>query len=568
MDEQRPPIPTDPAPVICSAAPAPAPERGDGSSGSTMTDEQSRSSPSTIMSAEDSRKMILKSYEASGVDLPLTQLETVLDKEISPKDFGANKGPRFRKFLDKASSAIITNQRKDKDADAAPDDEWISDSIDEDDNNDNDEKFDDEEFRNKSTGNNKDIADFDTNSAKTPDSNKDNKSRAQMMPVSNYPVDNNKNDTNTAQTKGEEGQIPVTTAANTSVGTTGDMPFAFCCPESSPYPMSNNDDKYVISNLQLPPAEDEFDDEYQNSRRVALMDVEDSMIDTTLTMERSPLSGRNQFSKGGKHGMFTHFRGSRRFRIALGFCCALHLILIGLIITFVMTMGKEDAAITQDQAAISSSTSTSSSINTADMISSTDLAQEQQQMDADSGAETTTSVVTEEEEITSSNMAPDSGAETTTSVVTEEEKITSSNMAPTPTISTVLDQEEVESEETECVDKLELSLDCFGRGSDVLVYFNVCTPQSGDWVALYDISSDPQNLFDDNSVSWLYTCGDRRCTETIQTEVLSFSRVTDVAPAGRYRAYLIRNGEATSFSSFASSPEFRIVDNSNTECPV
>ena len=80
MDEERPPIPTDPAPVICSAAPAP--ERGDGSSGSTMTDEQSRSSPSTIMSAEDSRKMILKSYEASGVDLPLTQLETVLDKEI------------------------------------------------------------------------------------------------------------------------------------------------------------------------------------------------------------------------------------------------------------------------------------------------------------------------------------------------------------------------------------------------------------------------------------------------------------------------------------------------------
>jgi hypothetical protein len=174
------------------------------------------------------------------------------------------------------------------------------------------------------------------------------------------------------------------------------------------------------------------------------------------------------------------------------------------------------------------------------MISSTDLVQKPQ-LDVDSAGTTTSVVVTEEVQTTSSNKA---------------------------VVSTEISSAESESEESECVDRLELSLDCFGRGSEVLVYFNVCTPQPGDWVAMYDISHDPENLLDDDSVSWLYTCGDRRCTETVQTEVLSFSRVTDVARAGTYRAYLIRNGEASSFSSFASSPDFRIVDNPNTECPV
>lgn len=530
MDEQHPPMPTNPAPVLGTTATPDHAQRANGSSSTLMTDEQSRGtstgSPSTIMSAEDSRKMILNSYEAAGVDLPLTQLETVLDKEISPNDFGANKGPRFRKFLDKASSAMINNQARKADADV-PDDELISDSVDEDDdgnddnNNDNEETF-DNEFSNKSTGN-------------------DNNSNADAPATTATTVG-----TNTAPQSSQEegGHIPVSTAATAAVNTSADgttgMPFEFCCPESSPCPMTNDDDKYVISNLQLPPAEDSFDDEYQNSRRVALMDVEDSMIDTTLTMEKSPLSG-GQFSKGGgKHGMFTHFRGSRRFRMALFFCCALHLILIGLIITFVMTMDNEEAAITQDQAAAAAISSSSSSINTVDMISSTDLVQKPQ-LDVDSAGTTTSVVVTEEVQTTSSNKA---------------------------VVSTEISSAESESEESECVDRLELSLDCFGRGSEVLVYFNVCTPQPGDWVAMYDISHDPENLLDDDSVSWLYTCGDRRCTETVQTEVLSFSRVTDVARAGTYRAYLIRNGEGSSFSSFASSPDFHIVDNPNTECPV
>merc|ERR1711933_79493 len=107
---------------------------------------------------------------------------------------------------------------------------------------------------------------------------------------------------------------------------------------------------------------------------------------------------------------------------------------------------------------------------------------------------------------------------------------------------------------------------CVGEGSELLVYFESCTPRVGDWVAMYESSANPKFLLDSESVGWLYTCGDRFCEEAVEKETLSFTRATGRAGVGTYRFHLIREGEGPLYSSIASSSEFQIVANANTSC--
>jgi len=568
MDGQQPPVldpsPDDDSKFITSMS---------------MTDQSRRS----VMSAgRDSRKMILNSYEQAGVDLPLTQLETILDREVLVDSFGARQsggGPRFRKLLGRASSAI--NQRKDKDPIMVPDDESIGDiNGDDDDDKFNDDKFDDDEFDDELVCNA--AKNSDNNSAVTPDTRTEGQTQP-MMPVSNY-IDVPKTTTtkmNDTYAQGQ-GQIPVSagtgTSATNATTTTpitpatpssyshgaGTAPFDLCCPESTS--SQKKDNKYVVSNLQLAEG---FDDEYHghhaigNGRSFALMDLEESMVDTTFTVEKSTTNHeRNKHHPGkGKHGMISHFRGSRRFRISLIICCLLHLILVSLIITFVMTMDNDtvtngyeaDASITTpDQATTSSSPNTTDMIASMDLVTSNTLFPDDQQID-DPPAVTT-----------SATAEKVSSTQDSTTVIDQE---VSTEVVNDPSLSTVNStaavaaaESEREPESESCVDKLELSLNCFGRDSEVLVFFQSCTPQPGDWVAIYDISHDPENLLDSDSIAWLYTCGNRRCNEPIQNEVLPFSRVAERVPAGRYRAYLIRNGRGPFYSSFASSPDFQVAE--------
>jgi len=544
----------------------------------------SSSMPDQSLSAgRDSRKMILNSYEQAGVDLPLTQLETILDREVLADSFSARQscgGPRFRKLLGRASSVI--NQRKDKDSLMVQDDELIcGGGLICDNDDDGDDNFDDEVVCNTAQNN-------DNDSAVTPDKKYEDQSQP-MMPVSTY-IDVPTTTTTKMNDINAQGQGRIQVSTGTGTGTaasngattttttttitpatslpyspvTGTTPFDFCCPESTS--SQKKDDKYVVSNLQLAEG---FDDEYHNhhaignGRSIALMDLEESM-DTTFTVEKSTTHHeRNKHHPGkGKHGMIRHFRGSRRFRIALFICCLLHLILVSLIITFVMTMDNDtvtngyeaDASIIPpDQATPSSSPNSTDMIASVDLIASNTLFPDDQQMD-DPPAVTTSA--TAEKVNSTQNSTTVIDQEVSTEVVNDPSSyIDSSATAATTTTATVS-----ESESESCVDKLELSLNCFDRDSEVLVFFQSCTPQPGDWVAIYDISHDPENLLDSDSIAWLYTCGNRRCNEPIQNEVLPFSRVADRVPAGRYRAYLIRNGRGPVYSSFASSPDFRVAE--------
>ena len=149
--------------------------------------------------------------------------------------------------------------------------------------------------------------------------------------------------------------------------------------------------------------------------------------------------------------------------------------------------------------------------------------------------------------------------------------------------STTIESNEDTTTTSSCVDTVEVSLECYGRNSgEVLLYFQSCRPQPGDWVGIHEIPS-PQDEsvegFDASSiVTWSYTCGTQRCYTTgepgqppqpppPQNGVLPFPNFTEQVATGTYRADLMRiSGTGPMYSPVASSPTFRIVENPNTDC--
>lgn len=121
----------------------------------------------------------------------------------------------------------------------------------------------------------------------------------------------------------------------------------------------------------------------------------------------------------------------------------------------------------------------------------------------------------------------------------------------------------------DCVDKVELSSTCYGTGSNVLVYFRVCTPQAGDWMAVFDATDDATNLLEDDGISWMYTCGDRSCEGAVASNVIHFNAAT-LLPAGAtestsLRVHMMREGAGSTFSAIASTQEFKVVTDA-TNC--
>ena len=179
----------------------------------------------------------------------------------------------------------------------------------------------------------------------------------------------------------------------------------------------------------------------------------------------------------------------------------------------------------------------------------------------------------------------------------EENFVVAETLSPEPLVDFDQQQEQqqqqnssatIESNEdttttSSCVDTVEVSLECYGRNSgEVLLYFQSCRPQPGDWVGIHEIPS-PQDEsvegFDASSiVTWSYTCGTQRCYATgepgqlpqpppPQNGVLPFPNFTEQVATGTYRADLMRiSGTGPMYSPVASSPTFRIVENPNTDC--
>ena len=355
--------------------------------------DQNDRTPS-MLSEDESRKMILDSYEKAGVDLPLVSLETVLDRHISADDARQTGAPRFRKFLNKASSAMSmsssssnmnsnnnnnnniqqrNNKDNKKDSGAVPDDE--------------EESVPDDEF-------------IDTPASASSDSSSNNSEQSlENQNQNKMPQVERRENQSHPQSQSQHPRVPINSRTNNTATTAPAMiqttithpTFDFCCPESSTTTTTNPNgsfsDKYVMSNLQLAEG---FDNEYNNHNvhgaRIipALMDVENSMMDTTFTtMDKSRAGKQGYLSKGGNNnGLMSYFRGSRRFRWAIFVCCLLHIILVSLIIIFVMNMDNQgyeagasssSSSITQDQTTTTTSSSSSTTNTTADLVTSKTL---------------------------------------------------------------------------------------------------------------------------------------------------------------------------------------------------
>lgn len=505
------------------------------------------------ISEEEARKMILESYERAGVDLPLVTLETVLSTD---DDAPQPETPPFKRLMNKASAAISNRGLNSMNSYSGegPDDE-----------------FDPHALSTSYTSN-------------TYVENETRPEIPQEMPkdledVPPHTPQRFLGDGNTT----ENTNVVVPATPELMKGNTCHPAFDFCCPEAlmkpsaSPTPIpsvrSSPSDKYVVSKLQIAEG---FDDEKQSADDEdvpALMDGADSLLDETYISEKS-----NSISKPRKSGFMSYFRGSRRFRIAIAFCCLLHFVLIGLIIAFILNLenekyeaGKSSSALSPGQTVASSPSSTN--IASEQLITSKTLAPDpdldpeikvpendvESEADSDvvetndSTVEPINSVATEEDNVFEEKV-PDTD-------VQEEQPVTDADVQAEQPVDVA---EDIPTET--CVDSVEVNMDCVGEGSDLLVFFESCAPRVGDWVGIYESSANPAFLVDTEAIGWLYTCGDRFCEEVIEKEVLSFSRAAANAGVGTFRAHLIREGEGPTFSALASSPDFRIVANADRNC--
>mmetsp|Transcript_16129 Transcript_16129/g.44670 ORF Transcript_16129/g.44670 Transcript_16129/m.44670 type:complete len:520 (-) Transcript_16129:268-1827(-) len=491
---------------------------------------------------EESRKMILESYEKAGVDLPLVSLETVLDREISADDARKSGTPRFRKFLNKASAAINNRDNSSIDSrSSSRNDEIVN------------EALSDASFSPRSSPNGSSHEDEIGPFGEEDDPDQPPRitipEKKETAPEPDVKVDAPAPESN-----------PTDTACHPN--------FDFCCPKTITTNQNPNDsvaseNKYIMSNMQLPEG---FDDEYYHNKNLqeargspALMDVEDSLYQSSVIENDLPPS---YVSKEKHNGLMTYLRKSGRFRWAMIVCCLLHVVFVGMIIAFVKTEDKLNyEAGLQTSASLESQDETTT---TGDISTFETLFPEPDTVMGLPGTESLEVKPVEKDfnDASSTIEPPKSNEELEIS-----EETTEVEFDPAPPTTVVEQTSEPSPAPTPCVDSLELSLNCFGVGSEVLVFFESCVPQAGDWVAIYDAREDSQNLLDSDATGWLYTCGDRFCAEPVLKEVLSFTRAIDRAGPGMYRAHLLRETEGPLYSAIATSKEFTVVADDGASCP-
>ena len=470
------------------------------------------------LSEDDSRRLILESYEKAGVDLPLVTLETILDREISEDDVRQTGAPRFRKFLNKASSAMANRGLNTGDElEEGPDDE-----VDE-------------------IG--ADALSLPSTTSYTSNFNTEYEAPQEKLAQPHDPTEIPQTPTRSDNMTADGAAVIPPTPD--SMQNDCHAAFDFCCPKST----DASPAKYVMSNLQLPEG---FEDEQQSvdaqeQRAVpALMDTEDS---TMMDESSYKIENEGQILKGN-NGVMSFFRGSQRFRLAVLFCCLLNIILIGLIIAFVTNRdnesfqaGSASASMPQGQTATTTpATDTGTGFVTSKTLFPAPELEQGLDLDLDAIVNNTSDA---------SGIVNGTASSNTAIEVVQEDQL--------PVVA-----EDVSAES--CDDLLEVDTDCVGEDSELFVRFVSCTPQPGDWVAIFDSSVDAQSLLDSESIGWLYTCGDRFCEEAIEQQTLSFTRAKERAEEGTYRAHLIREGLGPIFSSIASSAEFRIVTGATDSC--
>jgi hypothetical protein len=297
----------------------------------------------------------------------------------------------------------------------------------------------------------------------------------------------------------------IATEAGTLQSTSGADPSLMFCCGKN---QTVEEEQYVKSNMQIPEGNEEPNEAQYNDimNKGSLIDGDESVVTSNTEYRDEVDAKRRDVSKEDEH-----FWASPRFRWTMALCFILHAVLISLIVVVALNAQKnQEGAVAAPLDPVTSTTSGDGN--------------------ATVSMEPPTEVATSEMD---SNVASPQG------------------------------------EEADCVDALELSATCYVAASNVLVYFRSCTPQVGDWMAVYEATENSTNLLEEDSYSWMFTCGDRSCEGTIFSNVIPFNAAT-LLPAGAtespsLKVHLMREGDGPSFSAIASTDEFRVVSD-GTSC--
>ena len=122
---------------------------------------------------------------------------------------------------------------------------------------------------------------------------------------------------------------------------------------------------------------------------------------------------------------------------------------------------------------------------------------------------------------------------------------------------------------TICTDFIKWVPKCIDIGEDVVVEFQNCDPQFGDWIGIFSKDADPSNL--PEAALWVWACGSQSCRGSPQTNTVTLNEDdadTQSAQDGTawplrpddYIAYLIRN-VGPPYTAVLSSDKMKIREN-------
>ena len=114
--------------------------------------------------------------------------------------------------------------------------------------------------------------------------------------------------------------------------------------------------------------------------------------------------------------------------------------------------------------------------------------------------------------------------------------------------------------QTNCTNSIESIQSCYPDWSNISISFLNCHPLVGDWIGIYNISADPQDL--QQPLLWIWTCGAQSCLGAAYSETVVFEEPIET---GFYKAYLVHRNPGGPYSAYAASRMFRVAAN-NTAC--
>lgn len=132
--------------------------------------------------------------------------------------------------------------------------------------------------------------------------------------------------------------------------------------------------------------------------------------------------------------------------------------------------------------------------------------------------------------------------------------VTPDTATPSPTAASSVQATMDPGPGSDCVNQISPDDVCYQEGANVFVLFDNCDPLEDDWIGIYSVLTDPQELND--PLSWLWTCGDQECRGERTDGVVYFDE--PLAP-GTYRVYLFRRNTGRPYSPTATSNNFEVA---------